>query len=73
MLYMIPILKKCTEFHFNSEVLLLMLKKIYFLLAGTDCLYKGISYKHGQTFKDECNTCTCNDGRAACTLMACRK
>ena len=36
-----------------------------------NCLYKGQTYKHGEGFKDECNSCSCQNGQVACTLMAC--
>lgn len=37
------------------------------------CTYNGISYNDGESFDatDGCNTCTCEDGEVACTLMAC--
>ncbi|KAL3869867.1 hypothetical protein ACJMK2_042494 [Sinanodonta woodiana] len=37
------------------------------------CLYNGITYQSGDSFKssDGCNTCSCNDGMVFCTLMAC--
>ena len=30
-------------------------------------------YAHGESFKDDCNTCTCSDGKELCTQMACNK
>jgi hypothetical protein len=37
------------------------------------CRYNGKTYKSGESFpaKDGCNICTCDDGKIACTLMAC--
>lgn len=35
------------------------------------CTFNGAEYKHGETFKNDCNTCSCNNGEAACTLMGC--
>ena len=39
------------------------------------CLYGGKTYKSGDGFKstDGCNSCSCEDGQVACTLMACEK
>ncbi|WAR04794.1 Y4171-like protein [Mya arenaria] len=31
----------------------------------------GKKYANGETFKDKCNTCTCNDGHIGCTEIAC--
>jgi Pacifastin inhibitor (LCMII) len=36
-----------------------------------DCQYKGVTYKDGETFRDICNTCSCESGEIMCTLMAC--
>jgi len=35
------------------------------------CRHEGKLYKHGKTFKDDCNTCRCRNGVAACTRKAC--
>ncbi|MEM1009655.1 MAG: Kazal-type serine protease inhibitor domain-containing protein, partial [Myxococcota bacterium] len=37
------------------------------------CTYNGKTYKDGETFPagDGCNKCTCTQGRAACTKIAC--
>ena len=40
--------------------------------SGKTCTYDGKTYTAGETFKSDCNTCTCMaDGTAACTLMGC--
>jgi hypothetical protein len=41
--------------------------------GGADCEVDGTTYADGDTFEapDGCNTCTCDDGAAACTEMAC--
>ncbi|XP_060585891.1 waprin-Phi1-like [Ruditapes philippinarum] len=39
--------------------------------TGRRCFYKWRVYQNGQTFKDLCNTCKCNDGSVSCTEMAC--
>lgn len=36
------------------------------------CSYNNQTYKNGESFKDDCNTCSCQNGQVACTLMACR-
>jgi hypothetical protein len=46
---------------------------VTFCALGRPCDHKGKTYQDGESFKDDCNTCNCNDGIAACTLMACRK
>ena len=37
------------------------------------CEYGGKTYASGDSFPDEdgCNSCSCEDGQIACTLMAC--
>ncbi len=35
------------------------------------CTYNNQVYKNGESFKDNCNTCSCQNGQVACTLMAC--
>ena len=41
------------------------------LLAG--CQYKEQSYKEGQSWKVECNTCTCQNNEVACSKKICGK
>jgi hypothetical protein len=45
----------------------------YSNIGGRPCTHKGKTYQDGESFKDDCNTCNCNDGIAGCTRMACRK
>lgn len=37
------------------------------------CFYNGVTYQSGEGFADidGCNSCSCEDGKVACTLMAC--
>jgi len=35
------------------------------------CEYKGKHYENGETFMDQCNSCTCSGGAVGCTKMAC--
>jgi len=35
------------------------------------CQYQGKTYQEGESFKDACNSCSCESGQVACTLMAC--
>ena len=35
------------------------------------CYHNGKEIKHGQSYKDDCNTCHCYNGMATCTLMGC--
>ncbi|MFA5894474.1 MAG: hypothetical protein WC851_01745 [Candidatus Shapirobacteria bacterium] len=37
------------------------------------CQYDGKTYQSGESFRstDGCNSCGCNNGEVACTLMAC--
>lgn len=39
--------------------------------SGGPCYYKGSMYSDGQRFKDDCNSCSCTNGRVACTKMGC--
>lgn len=45
------------------------------LLSSASCQYDGKKYKNGDSFRstDGCNTCGCNNGQVACTLMACER
>ena len=48
-------------------------KKININPFPKSCVYEGNTYKPGESFPsgDGCNTCTCNNGEVACTLIAC--
>ena len=35
------------------------------------CIVNGTTYKDGEGFMNDCNSCTCTNGQANCTLMAC--
>lgn len=39
------------------------------------CQIGGKTYKSGESFpaEDGCNSCSCDNGNVACTLMACNK
>lgn len=41
--------------------------------SGISCQYNGKIYKNGESVPsgDKCNTCSCDNGQIACTLMAC--
>ncbi|XP_053408348.1 kielin/chordin-like protein [Mercenaria mercenaria] len=39
--------------------------------GGRSCFYKGEIRMDGETFKERCNECTCNDGHVSCTEKAC--
>ncbi len=42
--------------------------------APVTCSFAGKTYRVGETYKNDCNTCLCTDGGvAACTKMACIK
>jgi len=43
------------------------------LVPGTGCLYQGKTYQNGVSVPsgDKCNTCSCENGKVACTTMAC--
>jgi len=47
----------------------------FLLLTGYSsskaCVYNGTTYKHAQSFMDDCNSCSCDNGNVACTTMAC--
>jgi hypothetical protein len=38
---------------------------------GRSCDYQGTKYAMGQSFKDDCNTCTCTESGVSCTLILC--
>ncbi|KAI3389331.1 hypothetical protein SNEBB_001448 [Seison nebaliae] len=38
---------------------------------GKSCIIDGKEIPHGESTKVDCNTCSCKNGMAACTLMAC--
>jgi len=39
----------------------------------SSCVYDGKTYQQGESFKDKdgCNSCGCEKGEVACTMMAC--
>lgn len=39
--------------------------------TGRPCYHHGSVYKNGQTFKDHCNSCSCDNGRVSCTQKVC--
>ena len=39
--------------------------------ADGSCIDEGQRRSNGEKFPKECNTCTCEDGRVSCTLIAC--
>src|SRR5690606_21695289 len=39
--------------------------------APKTCTLNGITYQEGDTFNDDCNTCSCDDGEVSCTLLLC--
>jgi hypothetical protein len=41
--------------------------------AEYGCDYKGKKYSDGESFKDDCNTCTCTKDGPVCTLMLCTR
>lgn len=71
----------------TSSSLLLKLSIIFFIFSlittlvvvgmlitkstGKTCNYNGTLYSDGEGFKDDCNSCSCENGDVACTTMAC--
>lgn len=45
------------------------------IIYNKSCDYNGNTYKSGEGFKDidGCNSCSCDNGKIACTLMACEQ
>lgn len=39
--------------------------------SSANCTYNGKTYKNGEGFTDKCNSCSCENGQVACTLIAC--
>jgi len=39
--------------------------------SDLSCTHNGQTYQDGESFKDNCNDCTCANGNVACTLKAC--
>lgn len=46
---------------------------IALIQTGTaqSCNYKGVTYKNDENFKEDCNSCSCQDGTVVCTEIAC--
>ncbi len=44
-------------------------------ILDSSCNYNGQKYKSGDSFmaEDGCNSCGCEGGQVACTLMACEQ
>jgi len=40
-------------------------------VSGKSCTVNGVTYQNGESFRNDCNSCSCINGEAACTLMAC--
>ncbi len=38
---------------------------------GDACILNGVIYAQGAAFMNDCNACTCNNGRAQCTIVGC--
>jgi hypothetical protein len=38
---------------------------------GKSCTFNGATYKEGEGFMNDCNSCSCTDGEVSCTTMAC--
>ena len=47
--------------------------KTFNFLFSEPCIANGIVYQSGESFFQECNGCTCSNGLARCTKIACRK
>lgn len=45
------------------------------IISNKSCDYNGRTYKSGEGFTDidGCNSCSCENGNIACTLMACEQ
>ena len=56
-----------------AESSVIQVHSIHFLnqKSTVSCQYNGKTYREGESFKDSCNSCSCESGQVACTLMAC--
>lgn len=45
--------------------------KAIYDISNKSCEYNGAIYKDGEDFKDDCNTCSCQNGEIHCTVMGC--
>ena len=52
-----------------SHVFSYLTSIVYILISA--CKYNSVYYQYDQTFKDECNTCTCEYGDIKCTNNFC--
>ncbi len=48
-----------------------ILSTFTFIDQQRSCSYKGKTYAQGESFPDACNSCSCDNGQVACTMMAC--
>jgi hypothetical protein len=63
-----------TKTQLSSLISMAIVGSLIFAACGseqTTCFDQGTRYEIGQTFKRDCNTCTCTAEGIACTLMGC--
>lgn len=52
-------------------ILIMVTSKAIYDTSSKSCEYNGVIYKNGESFKDDCNTCSCQNGEIGCTAMGC--
>lgn len=52
-------------------IIIIVTSKAIYDISSKSCEYNGVIYKNGEDFKDDCNTCSCQDGEIYCTAMGC--
>jgi len=52
-------------------IIIMVTSKAIYDISNKSCEYNGAIYKDGEDFKDDCNTCSCQNGEIHCTVMGC--
>jgi len=55
----------------SHSIIILLVGTYLSFVSAQECVHKGKTYQNGDSFPDDCNTCSCVDGAAQCTEIAC--
>ena len=58
-------------FLFSVGLLIFSINLVLSNYSAKTCQFNGQTYQNGEGFTNDCNSCLCEDGKIACTAMAC--
>jgi len=58
-------------FIFSLITTIVVATRVVYDVSSKSCTFNGVTYKNGEGFMDDCNSCSCQDGEVSCTTMAC--